>query len=497
MGWLDGTVAAEVDLARHVERAFADLSAALASDAEPSPPALLLTRLGDVVRSSLFLSLEAALRAQERLVRRGVAPGLWPSTARWLPRALLITSVAADLYAGYFVLRARARHTPSLVRPRDWQLQHDRGARRLLDTAVALGGTLIKAGQIASVRGDLLPAAYIEHLATLQDRVPPHPWSTIEPAIARELGHPPGEVFAHIDEEPVAAASLAQVHRACLPDGREVAVKVQYPEIAGLVGADLEALGAIVSTLSRLEPDVRLQPVLDHLRSTLPLELDFAHEAAAMTELRARLAHRADVLIPAVIPALCTPGLVVMDFVEGVKITDREGLAGAGIDTRAVARLLNDVYAEQMLELGLLHADPHPGNLLVQPGPRLVLLDHGLTVQLRRELVGALGDMVRALLAGDFASLSAALVELGFPVRPDTDLGSLLALAGVLMGTEAADGASIGERLGHTLGDVPLELLTVGRALTLLSGITRELDPDLDVLDIVARHAPQDTAPAR
>jgi predicted unusual protein kinase regulating ubiquinone biosynthesis (AarF/ABC1/UbiB family) len=462
---------------------------ALATETEPLPPALLLARMGDVVRSSLFLSLEAALQVQEQRVRSGAVPVVWPTAARWLPRALAITSVATDLYAGYLVLRRRAARVPSLVRPRDWQLQHQRGAARLLDTAIALGGTLIKTGQIASVRGDLLPAAYVEQLATLQDRVPPHPWLVIEAAISRELGQPLEALFARLEPEPVAAASLAQVHRGWLRDGREVAVKVQYPEMDELVAADLAALGAIVRGLARLEPQLRLQPVLDHLRGTLPLELDFAHEAAAMTRLRAALAHRADVVIPEVIGELCTPRLLVMERVEGTKITDRDGLARAGIDAHAVARLLNDVYAEQMLERRLLHADPHPGNLLVQPGPRLVILDHGLSVELRPQLANALATMVRALVAGDLPALSTALVELGFPVGPQTDVASLPELAGVLMGSAEPDGASIGERLGQALGDVPLELLTVGRALTLLSGITRALDPDLDVLGIVAAHA--------
>jgi predicted unusual protein kinase regulating ubiquinone biosynthesis (AarF/ABC1/UbiB family) len=262
------------------------------------------------------------------------------------------------------------------------------------------------------------------------------------------------------------------------------------------VSADLAALGAIVRGLAHLEPHVRLQPVLDHLRSTLPLELDFSHEVAAMTRLADALAHRGDVVIPAAIPELCTRRLVVMDFVDGTRITDRAGLAQAGLDQGAVARLLNDVYAEQMLKLGLLHADPHPGNLLVQPGPRLVILDHGLTVELQPHLVVALATMVRALLAGDLAALSAALAELGFPIDAQTDVGSLLAVAGVLMGNSESEAATIGERLGRALGDVPLDLLTVGRALTLLSGITRALDPELDVLEIVGAHVAASTAPA-
>jgi predicted unusual protein kinase regulating ubiquinone biosynthesis (AarF/ABC1/UbiB family) len=170
---------------------------------------------------------------------------------------------------------------PDLVGDEDWELQHRRGAGRVLDAAAALGGTLIKAAQFASARPDLLPAAYTESLSELQDRVPPQPWSVIEETVVREIGRPVSEVFQEFNPEPIAAASIAQVHRARLKDGRMVAVKVQYPGIKSLVEADLTALESIFETISRLEPSVRLQPILDYLRWTLPMELDFRREAEA------------------------------------------------------------------------------------------------------------------------------------------------------------------------------------------------------------------------
>ena len=401
----------------------------------------------------------------------------------------MLVALATDLYVEYAVLRNRARRWPALVRPRDWELLHVRGAMRVLDTAKAMGGTLIKLGQLASVRGDLLPAAYVQTLSSLQDRVPPRPWPIVEQALAAQLGQPPEAVFARIETAPLAAASLAQVHRAWLRGSeRSVALKLQYPDIRGLVEADLGALEGIVRALARLEPGLRLQPVLDHLRATLPLELDFAHEARAMTALRQALSHRLDTLIPQVIVPLSTDQLIVMDYVEGIKITDRVALERAGIEPRQVARLLNEVYAEQVLRLGRLHADPHPGNLFVQPGPRLVMLDHGLTVKLRPALVSALSAMVRAMRAGDFAGLAAAMAQVGFPV--EMDLPSLLEAAGILFGTGAAEAVpDIGRRLARMIGDVPPELITVSRALSLLAGITRTLDPELDVLEIVGRYA--------
>ena len=244
------------------------------------------------------------------------------------------------------------------------------------------GGTLIKAGQFASTRPDLLPAPFVATLASLQDRVPPRSATVIEGALASELGRPVSEVFSEFDATPVAAASIAQVHRARLADGREVAVKVQYPGVGTLMDSDLDALEVVFETVVRLEPEIDLQPVADYLRWTLPLELDFRREAEATVELRRALCDRDDILIPKVIENLTTERLLVMELAEGVRITDTETLVGAGISPREVALLLNDVYADQLFRRAVLHADPHPGNLLVQHGPRLVLLDHGLTLAL-------------------------------------------------------------------------------------------------------------------
>jgi predicted unusual protein kinase regulating ubiquinone biosynthesis (AarF/ABC1/UbiB family) len=231
---------------------------------------------------------------------------------------------------------------------------------------------------------------------------------------------------------------------------------------------------------------------LDHLKATLPLELDFQHEADAMTSLRAALQHRPDVYVPAVIPELSTKRLLVMEFVEGIKITDTSALASAGIAPGDVARLFNDVYAEQIFRLGWLHADPHPGNLLVQPGPgqkpRLVLLDHGLTVRLRPDLVEALEEMVTALLNADFMQLSRALGKAGMHLDAPQDVSTLMQLVGVLMGEEqgTASATEVGQQLGKSIGHIPVDLILVGRALGLLDGITKQLDPNMNALEAIA-----------
>jgi predicted unusual protein kinase regulating ubiquinone biosynthesis (AarF/ABC1/UbiB family) len=436
------------------------------------------------------------LAAGERLGRAyqgdGTSHGLLPPASS--PRVALLGTLASDLYLGYAALRERGRWFPDLVRPEDWELAHRRGAGRLLDAAEALGGTLIKAGQFASTRPDLLPTPYVEELFSLQDRVPPQPYAVIEEAVARELRRPVPEIFSEFEREPIAAASIAQVHRARLADGREVAVKVQYPGVAALIEADLAALEAIFRAVARLEPQIQLQPIADYLRWTLPLELDFRREAAAIEDLRSALSDRDDAVVPGVVDNLTTGRLLVMDLVKGVKITDKEALSRAGIEPREVAALLMDVYADQLFERGVLHADPHPGNILVQPGPRLVLLDHGLTLALEPSFIVALERMVGAMRIGDLDSLTPALQEAGLPVDEDTDYITLLRLVGVLLGDEVGetDIGDFGMRLGASVGDVPPRLLLVGRAIGLLDGIGRQLDPQLDALEIVARYVHQD-----
>jgi predicted unusual protein kinase regulating ubiquinone biosynthesis (AarF/ABC1/UbiB family) len=464
-----------------------DLQEVFSIKGSAQDPLALIARLGDFTRSTSFLWVETHLKTLEYYSRVS-------HVGRERSREVALGTLAADLLTGYTILNRRGRWN-GLVKPQDWELQHQRGANRILDTAAALGGTLIKACQFASTRPDLLPSPYVKTLSELQDRVPPHSWSEIAGVIKRELGQSPQEIFKWINQEPVAAASIAQVHRAQLADGRDVAVKVQYPGIEGIIATDLAILQRIVVLVARLFPNIHLQPILDYLKETLPLELDFRREAAAMTELRAALQHRTDVLVPKDIPVLSTERLLVMEFIEGVKITDRAAMVDAGISPTAVARLLNEVYAEQIFRLGILHADPHPGNLFLQPGPKLALLDHGLTVPLKPTLVQALGEMVRALLVADFDRLTKALAQAGMQLDQQVDIGTLLQLVGVLLGEEqdksAKDTLDVGQQLGKSIGQIPVELILMGRALGLLDGITKQLDPDLDALEIVASYVPE------
>jgi predicted unusual protein kinase regulating ubiquinone biosynthesis (AarF/ABC1/UbiB family) len=470
----------QTKVARH---ALEDMRTVTASERTLCDPLLFMTRFGDLTRSNSFLWTETNFKILERYSRV-------LHTGQSQSRGLVLSTLAADIIAGYLSLNGRKQLSPALVPPADWEWQHQRSAQRILSTAAALGGVLIKACQFASTRPDILPLTYVQTLSTLQDRVEPHPWSEIEKAIRQALGRNPQQVFASIEHEPIASASIAQVHRARLLDGQEVAVKVQYPDIQSIIAIDSAVLQKVVTEIARLAPSIQLQPILDYLQETLPLELDFLHEAAAMTELRQALSHRQDVLIPIVKAELSTRQLLVMELVDGIKITDRAALQHAGISPGAVAHLLNDVYAEQMFRLGILHADPHPGNLLVQAGPKLVLLDHGLTVHLNPSLVQSLGEMVQALSVFDFERLQQALIKAGMQFDEQVDINALLQLIGVLLGEgqdkEALNTLEVGQQFSRSVGHIPVDLILVGRALGLLDGISKQLDPDINALEIVA-----------
>src|ERR687897_1232134 len=203
-GWGDEARAAVEVLTRATRRSREETRDVCAI-VEEAPDGASLARFGDLVRAQTFLWTAANLSAAERLGRAASArgetlPGFAPEfselvTSATSPRVFVLGVVAMDLWVGYAALRERTRLMPGLVREEDWELQHRRGAGRVLDAAAALGGTLTKAAQFASSRPDLLPAPYIESLSELQDRVPPHPWTVIEGAVAREIGCPLGEVF--------------------------------------------------------------------------------------------------------------------------------------------------------------------------------------------------------------------------------------------------------------------------------------------------------------
>lgn len=322
-------------------------------------------------------------------------------------------AVVAQTLGPYQLLGLRQKHMSDAEYEAKLGELHTGGAHRVYDAVLRLQGLMIKIGQTIGSRPDVFPAPYTDILSRLQDRVPPRPWSEMQPHIERQLRAPVADVFAEFDPEPVAAASLAQVYRARLKDGREVAVKAVYPAIIRLVKTDLNILRAMMWLESRLYA-YPLEPVYRELSENIPKEVDMLNEARNMQELKSLLAHRDDVVVPTVVPELTRKRLLVMEFVHGTRISDMPGLRAAGIDPEKLLELLTDVYFEQMFGHGVFHADPHPGNLLGLPGNRLAILDWGLMKRFSPSFRRAFTKSTRGMFTGDETLMIDGMREMGF-----------------------------------------------------------------------------------
>ncbi len=413
-----------------------------------------------------------------------------------LGRFLLVAQMVVRIYGGYKLIQLCGRFfSPDNLAAR-YARHHRRSAELIYRTALRLEGWLVKACQFIGSRADILPQEYIAVLSRLHDRVPPRPFAVIRQRVEEELGKPLAEVFSAFAPEPVAAASLAQVHAAVLRDGRRVAVKVQYPDIAALVDLDLRNVAFFIEWLAWLEPRYDFRFVIRELQRYIPLELDFVREGQNAELVERNFAARGDtrVIVPRIYWEYTTARVLTMEFMDGIKITDVEALRRAGIDTRAVAQMLTEVYLQQILLDGLFHADPHPGNLLVQPGPRLVFLDFGLTKDLPPEFPLEMARLTTAIVMQDAHEIVAAFRRLGF-VTKNGGSESLLVLGEAVLGHSVkenkayADPAMV-EHFNHALSqalrkdpivEAPSDLVLVGRVMGLLSGVGKQLGSEVNL----------------
>lgn len=328
---------------------------------------------------------------------------------------------------------------------------------------------------------------YVPILSRIERDVPARPFADIRRQVEEELRRPAAEVFFELEPQPIACASISQVHRGTLQDGRRVAVKVRHPGIEKRVRGDTRALSRLLRLLARFDRGLDFRPIIDEIARIAPLELDLAAEARNQELLADNLAHRADVVVPAVISEHTTSRLLVMDLVDGIDIADVDATLAADIDPAGVAGLAYDLYCEQVFVHGFFHADPHPGNLLVQPGPRLVLLDYGLCRPLSPEFRLAFARLVNATTDLDLVRAMEAFRDLGLRTRNPDDPSSLLVtgkafadllrLGGYQDGdlVAAADAALRRALAANPIVAFPPELLLVLRLAGLLGWLATHL----------------------
>jgi predicted unusual protein kinase regulating ubiquinone biosynthesis (AarF/ABC1/UbiB family) len=300
------------------------------------------------------------------------------------------------------------------MRARRFQRAHRKNAQRLANGFVELRGVFIKTGQVLSVTGTFLPSAYGEALAQLQDKVPARPFSEVSGRLVEAFGPDALSLFGSFEQTPVAAASLAQVHRATTRDGRSLAVKVLYPDIERLIRIDLGVLRSLLPVVKLLLPVSRVERVLEQLAAMLSRETDYVHERGNMGRIRAIFTGRSDVVVPEVEAELTRGGVLSMSFEAGVKITDQDALRDIGVEPEAVAKLVVGCYFTMLFQHRVFHADPHPGNFLVRPGPKLVILDYGAVEEVTERLQQGMKSVVMGVMAKNDDEILRGLERMGF-----------------------------------------------------------------------------------
>jgi ubiquinone biosynthesis protein len=371
----------------------------------------------------------------------------------------------------------------------------------LADDLEALGPTFVKLGQLLATRSDLLPAEQIESLSRLQDDVAPVPFDEIRDVVETELGARISNVYGSFEEEPLASASLGQVHRATLRDGRELAVKVQRPGIREIVVRDLEVLESFASLLDD-HTDVgeryRFTDIVAQFERSLLRELDYRREAVSLDELRGNLQGFDLLTVPETVPDLVTPRVLTMERMEGTKVTQLSGTRRLDIDGEALIDQLFQAYLQQMFTDGFVHADPHPGNVLLTADGRLALIDVGMVVRLESSTRERLLRLVLGVADGKGDEVADVALELGQPTsffdeeRFRRDVSALVGSYHDLPPESTAVGGILSEMTRISGQDgvrPPPELTLLARTLMALDQVARELAPNFEVDQLVRRHA--------
>lgn len=416
----------------------------------------------------------------------------WTGFKRFIKVISLFITI---FWSFYSVKYKKLWHTQSWAESKRNEL-YATEARRFRNTAVELGGLLIKLGQFFSTRVDILPQSSIQELSGLQDEVKPVSFNDIRQVAEEDFAHPLTEIYAEVDEMPLASASLGQVHRGVLVTGETVAIKILRPGIEDLVRIDLKAVRKIIDVLKVMtdwQQTIDMDAIYNEFSDTLLAELDYVQEGKNAETIAANTKDR-DLLIPVIFWKYTTHRVLTMEFMEGIKISEYEAIAQAGIDRQAIALKLLQTYIQQVLVDGFFHADPHPGNLFVTDKGRIIMIDFGMVGTISPSLRDVLVDLVFSLVKRDNLQVVSYLKRIGF-LRYDADNELVARAVGVLLeealgaGTDwySADFSGLLGDLEQLLYEqpfqIPAQFTFLGRALGTLYGLCIGLDPNINFLD--------------
>jgi predicted unusual protein kinase regulating ubiquinone biosynthesis (AarF/ABC1/UbiB family) len=337
---------------------------------------------------------------------------------RWIIiRRILTIRLALLFVIDYWKICIVTRHLKGIEQEKAMNRIYRKAGRRMKSTAFLLKGIIVKIGQFINMRHDILPMAFTKELTDLQDSLPAVPFHKIYRSIERELGQQLDDVFLSFEKNAVAAASLAQVHRAVLKDGNKVAVKILRPGIEQITKADLSTLRIIAWVVQRI-PGIRRKMDFVNLHrefsKTIWRELDGIQEMEHMEKFNRMFANQDSIHVPFVYKEFTSKRLLTMEFIEGSKITDEKHLKVRNIDGLKTAEAILECYFRQILVYGFIHLDPHPGNILIKDNGEVYLLDFGMVDQLSKQEVQTLRHLLQSFMIGDVDGIVSCIDNFGY-----------------------------------------------------------------------------------